>query len=541
VPAYRVYEAETGSAILTGDMAKLDDANTTGHYSEEITLSAANGFEVGKSYNIYITAAVSGVTGATQRHFYIEAAPALASVLGTPAGASIAADIAEIEGQTDDIGAAGAGLTALATAAALTALDGKVGTITNLGSGATIGANLVDIEGQTDDIGVAGAGLTVLATAANLSTLASRVGSPSNLGSGASVAANLVDIEAQTDDIGVAGAGLTAIVWNAAWDAEVQSEVQDALEANNLDHVAGTATGIPAIPAGTYLDQMMDDGTATFDRTTDSLQAIKDGGLSLAAGAISSATFASGAITADAIAADAIGASELAADAVAEIADAAWDEALAEHLSAGSTGAALSAAGTAGDPWTTALPGAYGAGTAGNIIGNLEDDVVAGVEDAVEAAIAGLSSVPSVTVISTVAGATATVYQYDTWDATFTLSGTPGLTDYENVIFSVKRNSGKLDAESILYVDSVAVTGGLKYIGEAAASALDKGSLTINSATQFTVYVDREEVRDKIAAGFAGTHTWTLKGIETGSTPDEAITIATGTWTILPGWVRSIA
>lgn len=59
--------------------------------------------------------------------------------------------------------------------------------------------------------------------------LESRLGTPSDLGSGASVAANLVDIEAQTDDIGAAGAGLTAIPWNAAWDAQVESEVTDAL------------------------------------------------------------------------------------------------------------------------------------------------------------------------------------------------------------------------------------------------------------------------------------------------------------------------
>lgn len=54
----------------------------------------------------------------------------------------------------------------------------------------------------------------------------------------------------------------------------------------------------------------------------------------------------------------------------AQNADAVWDETLADHLGAGSTGAALNAAGSAGDPWTTALPGAYGAGSAGNIIGN---------------------------------------------------------------------------------------------------------------------------------------------------------------------------
>lgn len=82
-PAYRVYEDETGTAILTGTMAKLDDTNTTGHYSEQITLSAANGFEVGKSYSIYITAAVSSVTGGVVRSFQVEAAPATATALQT--------------------------------------------------------------------------------------------------------------------------------------------------------------------------------------------------------------------------------------------------------------------------------------------------------------------------------------------------------------------------------------------------------------------------------------------------------------------------
>jgi hypothetical protein len=48
-----------------------------------------------------------------------------------------------------------------------------------------------------------------------------------------------------------------------------------------------------------------------------------------------------------------------------------WNATLADYLSAGSTGAALSAAGGAGDPWITTLPGAYATGSAGDIIGNL--------------------------------------------------------------------------------------------------------------------------------------------------------------------------
>lgn len=60
----------------------------------------------------------------------------------------------------------------------------------------------------------------------------------------------------------------------------------------------------------------------------------------------------------------------------ADIADAVWDEALAGHATAGSAGAGLSAAGSAGDPWSTALPGSYGAGTAGKIIGDNIDAAI---------------------------------------------------------------------------------------------------------------------------------------------------------------------
>jgi len=107
--------------------------------------------------------------------------------------------------------------------------------------------------------------------------LDTEIGSPSDFGSGASLAKNLVDIEAQTDDIGIAGAGLTDLGgMSTTMKAQVEAEANDALVANNLDHVALTATGIPAIPAGTFIDQMMDDGTAVYDRATDSLQALRD-------------------------------------------------------------------------------------------------------------------------------------------------------------------------------------------------------------------------------------------------------------------------
>ena len=63
VPAYRVYENEVAVPILTGNMAKLDDAGTTGFYTETIACTAANGFEDGKTYTVYVTATVDGDEG----------------------------------------------------------------------------------------------------------------------------------------------------------------------------------------------------------------------------------------------------------------------------------------------------------------------------------------------------------------------------------------------------------------------------------------------------------------------------------------------
>lgn len=73
VPTYRVYEDETGTPLLTGSMALLDGSNTAGFYSEQITASSGNGFEGGKSYSVYISATVGGITATISRYFQIGA------------------------------------------------------------------------------------------------------------------------------------------------------------------------------------------------------------------------------------------------------------------------------------------------------------------------------------------------------------------------------------------------------------------------------------------------------------------------------------
>jgi hypothetical protein len=83
VPSYRVYEDETTSPLLTGTMALIDGSNTAGFYSEQITVSTGNGFEQGKSYAVYISATVGGVTATLHRYFQIGADVSLTWILGT--------------------------------------------------------------------------------------------------------------------------------------------------------------------------------------------------------------------------------------------------------------------------------------------------------------------------------------------------------------------------------------------------------------------------------------------------------------------------
>ena len=69
--SYSVYEDETGTAIATGTMAKLDDAGTAGFYSEQIATSTANGYERYKSYTIRVTATVATVAIAKSYTFMV--------------------------------------------------------------------------------------------------------------------------------------------------------------------------------------------------------------------------------------------------------------------------------------------------------------------------------------------------------------------------------------------------------------------------------------------------------------------------------------
>lgn len=284
VPAYRVYEDETATPILTGTMALLDGTNTAGFYSEQITLSAANGFEVGKSYTIYISATVASVVGTMSHTFQVEAALATQASVNT----------------IDDF------------------LDTEIADIQS-----RLPAALVS--GRMDaSVGAAAA------NAINASALA--VDAVTEIQSGLATAASLTTVESKIDTI----------------DTNVDSILADT-GTDGVVVAAGSKSGYSLSSAGIQ---------AIWDALTSALTTVGSIGKRIADNldATISSRLASVSYTTP--------------PAVGAIADAVWDETLADHLAAGSTGNALNAAGSAGDPWSTALPGAYGSGSAGNIIGN---------------------------------------------------------------------------------------------------------------------------------------------------------------------------
>ncbi len=107
--------------------------------------------------------------------------------------------------------------------------------------------------------------------------------------------------------LGANGAGLSAVPWNASWDAEVQSECNDAMVVLHLDHLFGAAYDPAAKPgaADAYLNEIAENDGGVTRFTENALEQAPSG----------------------------TGAS------AATIADAVWDEAQADHTSGTSFGA----------------------------------------------------------------------------------------------------------------------------------------------------------------------------------------------------------
>jgi hypothetical protein len=207
---------------------------------------------------------------------------------------------------------------------------------------------------------VAAGGITAASFAANAITAAKLDPDvTTELQAGLATAASLAivdgivdDILVDTAEIGAAGAGLTAI--------NLPNQTMDIVGniTGNLSGSVGSVTGaVGSVTAGVTLAASAIQ--AIWDALTAALTTANSIGKLLVDNI--NATISSRLPTA----------SYTAPPSVGQIADQVWLEPIADHSgSAGSTAEALNAAGAAGDPWTTALPGAYGVGSAGKIIGD---------------------------------------------------------------------------------------------------------------------------------------------------------------------------
>lgn len=219
----------------------------------------------------------------------------------------------------------------------------------------------------------------------------------------------------------------------------------------------------------------------------------------IANGAIDAATFAAGAITAAAIATNAIDADALAADGLAEIADAVWDEALAGHA---------------------------GAGTAGDIIGNLVTDI---------GALTPAVAISTTTAASVSTGALA-VRTYHSLSQAISSTYAGDLSAATKLWLAVKAEKDDTDAQAVIFIEK---TAGLTVLAGAAYTTVAHGSLTVGGlAGAWTVTVALDEVATGLLTAYADGMLWAeCKALVAGTT----VAVWDGVCDVSRGIVNAVA
>src|SRR3990170_2644336 len=158
---YRVYEDATDVEIVA-DTTMTNFDTQTGFYLDRIQCTAAIGYEVGKTYTALIKATVDSIAAITAYTWRILTPPVnvtqwLGTACATPTVNGVPeVDLTHVAGATTNVSALATNVDAILTDTA--DMQPKLGAP----AGASISADIAAIEAQTDDIGVAGAGLTDL-------------------------------------------------------------------------------------------------------------------------------------------------------------------------------------------------------------------------------------------------------------------------------------------------------------------------------------------------------------------------------------------
>ena len=153
ITCYLSQDWGAAAAVTDTNPTELDSTNMKGWYVFDLTQAETNA-------EVLVFAPVSATSGVVldQVQVFTEAStPQTGDAyarLGAPAGTSVSADIAAIEAQTDDIGVAGAGLTALGDAR-LANLDAAVSTRSTLdapGVRTAVGLAAANLDTQLADV-----------------------------------------------------------------------------------------------------------------------------------------------------------------------------------------------------------------------------------------------------------------------------------------------------------------------------------------------------------------------------------------------------
>lgn len=360
VPA-KVYDTLiTGSSGISADLQYVNTAvvsTTTAQLGVNVVQAAGTAWNSG---------AIVAATIATNA---IDAdALATDAITEIQSGLATASALATVQADTDDI-------------------QSKIGTPTNLaGGGATLAGNLADIEGQTNDIGVAGAGLTALGDTrlANLDAAITTRLAPTVTGRTLDVTATggagidwanvenqstAVNLSATNIDVDQVVASVTAGVTVTTNNDKTGYDLSSTQTFNNTGswtgNIIGSLTGAVSGSVGGSVQLVR--GNVNGNVMGDLVGSVLTDVQGSVQGSVNSVSTAVTVGTNN----DKTG-YQLSAVGVDDI----WDEPTAGHVTAGTTGKALIDAGSAGDPWGTTVPGAYGAGTAGYILGtNLNSTV----------------------------------------------------------------------------------------------------------------------------------------------------------------------
>ncbi len=325
-PVVQVYEDNSATQITAGITLSADFDSVTGLNNLRIVATSGNGYESGKSYAAVIsTGTVGGVSvvGEVVAQFSIERSPALrpttaGRTLDVTATGAAGIDWANVEGQ---------GTSVDLSATAINLCDT---TTTNTDMRGTDNAALASVLGALNDLAAAGdptsadtvmqyvkqlvnvlvgtdgiATFPAEAAPANNVSLAEVIraihadvtglngdamrGTDSAALASVCTEARLSELDAATagklaNDVGTNGANLSAIPWNSAWDTEVESEVNDALDTtiSELSQAAPTAT--PTLRTGLMLLYMMARNRLDIDTSggTDYKEVYNDAGTMIA-------------------------------------------------------------------------------------------------------------------------------------------------------------------------------------------------------------------------------------------------------------------